>query len=203
MSQHRAWRATDPDLFRFTTTELRDLHIALMTAFDQSAILAPALNFDQVRAAVRTVGWDDHVDDELLSRALASLTGWGLLEATQDHGASYSTPEEFERKNLQWSLTPRGEAGISGLLHALDSLRHAVGLQPAVLDAIGEGLNDLADMLGEPSSDALDARIHLRLAEVEGHHTALLTSVRRSRTSRSTWTGSKDRSRGWLRQSSD
>jgi uncharacterized protein (TIGR02677 family) len=178
MSQQRAWRATDPDLFRFTTTELRDLHIALMTAFDQSAILAPALNFDQVRAAVRTAGWDDQVDDELLSRALTSLTGWGLLEATQDHGASYSTPEEFERRNLQWSLTPRGEAGISGLLHALDNLRHAVGLQPAVLDAIGEGLNDLADMLGEAPSEALDARIHLRLAEVEGHHTALLASVR-------------------------
>jgi uncharacterized protein (TIGR02677 family) len=178
MSQFRPWRAADPDLFRFTTTELRDVHIALMAAFDQSAILAPALNFDQVRAALRTVGWDDPQDDELLSRALAALTGWGLLEATQDHGAFYSTPEEFERKNLQWSLTPRGAAGVSGLLHALDSLRHAVGLQPAVLDAIGDGLNDLADMLAQPPTDALNARIHLRLAEVEGHHTALLVSVR-------------------------
>ena len=106
------------------------------------------------------------------------MAGWGLLEATQDHGAFYSTPEEFERKNLQWSLTPKGEAGISGLLHALDSLRHAVGLQPAVLDAIGDGLNDLADILDQPSTDALDARIHLRLAEVEGHHSSLLVSVR-------------------------
>jgi uncharacterized protein (TIGR02677 family) len=178
MSQHRPWRDADPDLFRFTTTELRDLHIALMAGFDQSAILAPALNLDQVRAGLRNVGWDDAVDDEVLTRALSALTGWGLLEATQDHGAFYSTPEEFERKNLQWSLTPRGEAGISGLLHALDSLRHAVGLQPAVLDAIGDGLNDLADMLAQPSTDALDARIHLRLAEVEGHHAALLASVR-------------------------
>jgi uncharacterized protein (TIGR02677 family) len=178
MSQLRPWRDADPDLFRFTTTELRDLHIALMTAFDQSAILAPALNLDQVRAALRQVGWDDPVDDEVLTRALAALTGWGLLEATQDHGAFYSTPEEFERKNLQWSLTPRGEAGIGGLLHALESLRHAVGLQPAVLDAIGDGLLDLADMLAQPSTDALHARIHLRLAEVEGHHAALLASVR-------------------------
>jgi uncharacterized protein (TIGR02677 family) len=178
MSQHRPWRDADPDLFRFTTTELRDLHIALMTGFDQSAILAPALNLDQVRAALRNVDWGDPVDDDVLTRALSALTGWGLLEATQDHGAFYSTPEEFERKNLQWSLTPRGEAGISGLLHALESLRHAVGLQPAVLDAIGDGLNDLADMLAQPSTDALHARIHLRLAEVEGHHAALLASVR-------------------------
>ena len=178
MSRDRPWRAVEPDLFRFTTTELRDLHVALMIAFDQSAILAPALNLDQVRAALRGAGWDDPLDDEVLSRALAALAGWGLLEATQDHGASYSTPEEFERKNLQWSLTPRGEAGIGGLLHALDSLRQAVGLQPAVLDAIGDGLSDLADMLAKSANDGLDARIHLRLAEVEGHHNALLTSVR-------------------------
>ena len=148
-----------------------------MTGFDQSAILAPALNLDQVRVALRNEGWGDPVDDEVLTRALSALTGWGLLEATQDHGAFYSTPEEFERKNLQWSLTPRGEAGISGLLHALESLRHAVGLQPAVLDAIGDGLNDLADMLAQPATDMLDARIHLRLAEVEGHHAALLASA--------------------------
>src|SRR5665213_464143 len=178
MSQQRPWRAVDPDLFRFTTTELRDLNIGLMSAFDQAAIVAPALNLDQVRAALRTVGWEEWVDDASLQRALAALVGWGLLDATQDHGAVYSTPEEFERKNLQWSLTPRGEAGISGLLNALDSLKHAVGLQPAVLDAIGDGLGDLADLLEQPYTDALDARIHLRLAEVEGHHSSLLVSVR-------------------------
>src|SRR5271155_4605241 len=178
MSQSRAWRDADPDLFRFTTTDLRDLHIALMTGFDQAAILAPALNLDQVKAALRNVDWGDPVDDDVLTRALSALTGWGLLDATQDHGAVYSTPEEFERKNLQWSLTPRGEAGISGLLHALDSLRHAVGLQPAVLDAIGDGLGELADLLDQPSTDALDAQIHLRLAEIEGHHSSLLVSVR-------------------------
>ena len=178
MSQQRPWRAVDPDLFRFTTTELRDLHIGLMSAFDQAAIVAPALNLDQVRATLRTVGWEEWVDDASLQRALTALVGWGLLDATQDHGAVYSTPEEFERKNLQWSLTPRGEAGISGLLHALDSLRHAVGLQPAVLDAIGDGLGDLADLLEQPYTDALDARIHLRLAEVEAHHSSLLVSVR-------------------------
>src|ERR1700674_3868277 len=115
MSQQRPWRAVDPDLFRFTTTELRDLHIGLMSAFDQAAIVAPALNLDQVRGALRTVGWEEWVDDASLQRALTALVGWGLLDATQDHGAVYSTPEEFERKNLQWSLTPRGEAGISGL----------------------------------------------------------------------------------------
>jgi uncharacterized protein (TIGR02677 family) len=168
----------DPDLFRFTTTDLRELHVALMTTFEDVAVLVPALNLDQVRRALAKTGWDEPVNDDTLNRALESLVGWGLLEATQDHGASYATPEEFERKNLQWSLTERGDAAISGLLHALTSLRRAVGLQPAVLDAIGDGLAELADMLvGTRTIDA-DARIHIRLAEVEGHLSALVTSVR-------------------------
>src|SRR5437660_12282769 len=151
----------DADLFRFTTTDLRDLHVAVMSAFEQAAVLAPALSLDQVRAALATTGWDEPADDDTLQRALASLTGWGLLEATQDHSARYATPEEFERKNLQWSLTARGEAAITGVLHALDSLRHAVGLQAAVLDVIGDSLLDLADRAAEARSAASDARIHV------------------------------------------
>ncbi len=116
-------------------------------------MLAPALNLDQVRAALAGAGWDEPTADDVLQRALQALVDWRLLESTQDHGAHYATPEEFERKNLQWSLTARGEAAVGGLLHALDALRQAVGLQPAVLDAIGDGLSDLADLLATPGSD--------------------------------------------------
>jgi uncharacterized protein (TIGR02677 family) len=174
----RTWRAVDPELFRFTTTDNRGLHVAIMTAFEDAAVLAPALNLDQVRGALTDAGWDEPLDDETLSRALESLVGWKLLDVTQDHAANYATPEEFERKNLQWSLTQRGDAAISGVLHALTALRRAVGLQPAVLDAIGDGLADLADMLAETPAAENDARIHVRLAEVEGHLNALVTSVR-------------------------
>ena len=45
-----------PNLFRFTVTDLRELHIALMTAFEETAVLVPALNFDQVRSALAAVG---------------------------------------------------------------------------------------------------------------------------------------------------
>ncbi|MGI8984757.1 MAG: TIGR02677 family protein [Acidimicrobiales bacterium] len=176
VERRRAWRAVDADLFRFTTTDLRDLHVALMTAFEDAAVLAPALNLEQVRAALAGAGWEEPTPDEVLQRALQALVDWRLLESTQDHGAHYATPEEFERKNLQWSLTGRGEAAIGGLLHALDALRHAVGLQPAVLDAIGDGLADLAELLATPGAD--NARIHIRLAEVEGHLNSLVTSVR-------------------------
>lgn len=171
----RPWRDLSPDLFRFTTTELRDLHLAVMTAIDDAAVLAPSMNLEQVRVDVVAQGWDEPLDDDGLQRALGQLTEWKLLEATQDHAARYASPEEFERRNLQWSLTPRGEAAVSGVLHALDALRHAVGLQPAVLDAIGDGLADLADLLATPGNEP---RIATRLAEVEGHLTSLVTSVR-------------------------
>lgn len=178
MGADRIWRAADADLFRFTTTDLRDLHLALMTALDGAAVTAPALNLDQVRSALAGTGWDEPVEDEVLQRALAALGGWGLLDVTQDHAAHYATPEEFERRNLQWSLTRRGEAAIAGVLHALEALRHTVGLQPAVLDAIGDGLADLAGLMAAPATAERDARMHLRLAEVEGHLAALVTSVR-------------------------
>src|SRR6516162_7575302 len=176
--ERRAWRAVDADLFRFTTTDLQDLHLAIMTAFEEAAVLAPSLGIEEVRRALREVGWDDPIADDMLQRALASLAGWQLLEVTQDHAARYATPEEFERKNLQWSLTQRGEAAVSGVLRAVDALRHAVGLQAAVLDAIGDGLSDLADLMDQPTSPDSNARIHIALAQVEAHMASLVTSVR-------------------------
>jgi uncharacterized protein (TIGR02677 family) len=178
MVERRVWRGVDADLFRFATTDLRDLHVALMAAFEEAAVLAPALNLDATRSALATVGWVEPLEDDALQRSLAALVGWGLLEATQDHTAHYATPEEFERKNLQWSLTGRGEAAIGGVLHALEALRHAVGLQTAVLDAIADGLADLAELVVRPAAPQNDAAIHIKLAEVEGHLTGLVTSVR-------------------------
>jgi uncharacterized protein (TIGR02677 family) len=178
MAEQRPWRAVDDALFRFTTTDLRDLHVAVMAAFEQSAVLAPALNLDGVRQALGRIGWDEPVDDEVLQRSLSSLAEWGLLEATQDHAAHYATPDEFERKNIQWSLTRRGEAAVGGVLHALASLRHAVGLQTAVLDAIGDGLVELADLLQQPSAPERAARTHIQLAQVEGHLSALVVGIR-------------------------
>jgi uncharacterized protein (TIGR02677 family) len=178
MQHRRVWRGVDADLFRFTTTDGRDLHTALMVAFEDSAVAAPALDIDQVRRALVAVGWDEPTDDAALDRALTQLTAWGLLEATQNHAASYASPEDFERKNLQWSLTRRGEAAVGGVLFAFGELRNAVGLQPAVLDAIGDRLTDLAELLTGPERDERPARVHLMLAEVENHLAALVASVR-------------------------
>jgi uncharacterized protein (TIGR02677 family) len=178
MQHRRVWRGLDADLFRFTTTEGRELHTALMAAFEDSAVAAPALDIDQVRRALAAVGWDEPTDDLALDRALRQLTAWRLLEATQNHTASYASPEDFERRNLQWSLTRRGEAAVGGVLHAYAELRNAIGLQPAVLDAIGDRLIELGDLLTGPERDERPARVHLALAEVENLLAALVASVR-------------------------
>jgi uncharacterized protein (TIGR02677 family) len=165
-------------MFRFTTTDLRALHVAVMAAFEQASVLAPALNLDAVRVALAATGWDEPTDGPGLQQTLTSLTQWGLLEATQDHAARYATPEEFERKNLQWSLTPRGEAAITGVLHAVDALAHAVGLQTAVLDVIGDDLDDLARLAAEPRSPQADARLSVQLRQIEQHLNSLVVSIR-------------------------
>ena len=177
MTQRRIWRALDADLFRFTATDLRDLHIALMSGFEATSVMSPALDIDGVRRALTEVGYDEPVDDATVVRALGSLTDWKLVEAIQNHAAHYASPEDFERRNLLWSLTRRGEAAIAGVLRAFDEMRSAVGLQPAVLDAIGDRLFELSDVLGTAGGDT-DARIHILLAEIENHLAALVASVR-------------------------
>jgi len=173
----RIWRGVDASLFQFTTTALADLHIAIMSAFEQASVLVPSLNLDQTRAQLHLVGWDESLTDDALHTALNSLTGWQLLDATQDHAAHYATPEEFERKNLQWSLTRKGEAAMAGVLRSLDVMKSALGLQSATLDAIGDALADLASLaeLDEPDTNG---RIHIRLSELENHQRSLIETVR-------------------------
>jgi hypothetical protein len=54
-----------------------------MCVFDDSAVLQPALSFEQVRSGLAALGWDEAVDGGQLDQALTMLGGWGLLEASQ------------------------------------------------------------------------------------------------------------------------
>lgn len=174
----RPWREIDADLFRFTTTDLRDLHLALMAGFERAAVVSPVLDLASVRRALADVAHHEPVTDERLLQALASLVDWQLLDVTQDHSAHYATPEEFERRNLRWSLTSRGDDAVTGVQAAIDSLRHVAGMQPAVLDRIGDDLAELAAHLDDAASDAGDIDVHFRLAAVEGHLAGLVVNVR-------------------------
>jgi len=178
-SGDRPWRRLSSDLFRFATTDLRELHTAVLAVFDDAAVLQPALRLEQVRRAVEEAGWDEPLDDDRLRATLGQLVVWELLDVTQDHAAQYATPEEFERRNLQWSLTPTGEAAIGGVLFAIAQLRRAVSLQPAVLDAIADGLGDLHRLLTDGGIDGADApRVATTLSAVENHHESMVASLR-------------------------
>jgi|GEM_PF-4621816 len=47
------WGQIDADLFQFSTTSLRDLHLALMLAVDHAAVLSPALLVDKRSTSAR------------------------------------------------------------------------------------------------------------------------------------------------------
>lgn len=172
----KSWRHVPATMFQFTTTDRADLRIAVMQVFHHASVTEPALTFAQVRAGLDELGYDRLVDDVDLDAALTALTSWQLLELLQDHAARYATPEEFERRNLRWAPTAHGRAAMAGVLHSLEVLQRSVSLQPAALDAIGDALADLLELLSRP--DTPDTRIATRLGELEHHLQTLVDNVR-------------------------
>lgn len=157
------------EMFQFTTTERSDLHTAVMYAFgDANERLETFLTFDQVRERLRAIGWYAPLDDAGLNRTLGQLVQWKLLDVVQNHAGAYATAEEYERKNLQYSLTRRGEAAFAGVQHALTVLESSGALQTAVLDAIADRLGELDTLLGTDDA-AVNRRIFTTLQELEGH----------------------------------
>ncbi|MEC3977963.1 TIGR02677 family protein [Amycolatopsis sp. H20-H5] len=160
------------EMFRFTTGELSGLYTAILHAFGEAnERLETALGLDDVRARLRSIGWFDALDDEDLSGALGKLRDWQLLDVLQNHAENYRTASEYERRNLQYSLTKRGEAAFAGVEHALSVLASSGALQTAVLDAISDRLDSLGALLAEASST--NRRIFSTLMELESHLDAL------------------------------
>ncbi|WP_034238884.1 TIGR02677 family protein, partial [Saccharomonospora iraqiensis] len=165
-----------PELFRFSVGEHADVYTAVLHAFSEAnEELETSLGLDQVRARLREAGWFDALSDDDLARALGSLRDWGLVDVTQDHGGNYRTAEEFERRNLQYSLTRRGEAAFAGVRQALSVLASSGALQTAVLDAIADRLAQLHRLLADPAS--ADRTVFTTLSELEHHLEALRTNT--------------------------
>jgi uncharacterized protein (TIGR02677 family) len=164
-------------MFMFTTTERTELHTATLNAFgDANERLETALTFDEVRARLRSVGWFEPVTDDELGATLSRLRQWGLVDVVQNHAVQYTTAEDYERKNLQYLLTKRGEAAFEGVQHALSVLASSGALQTAVLDAIADRLDELHRLQTEPGSS--DRRVYTTLMELEGHLDALRTNTK-------------------------
>ncbi|MEW1648687.1 TIGR02677 family protein [Streptomyces sp. NPDC091219] len=164
-------------MFRFTMVEKADLYGAVLDAFGVAGEhLETALGLDSVRARLHGVGWAAAVEDEELHEALRSLVRWELLDVVHNHAENYRTAEEYERRNLQYSLTRRGEAALAGVRHALEVLATTGALQTAVLEAIADRLDELCLLSAEPTS--ADRRIFSTLRELEGHLEALVENTK-------------------------
>lgn len=166
------------EMFRFTTAEKAELHTAVLWLFGEAGELAPtALTVEQLLERLRSAGWYLALEAGELSAALDDLAQWGLLDVVFNHAGHFATAEEYERKNLQYSLTRRGEAAFAGVRHALTVLSSSGALQTAVLDAIADRLNELATLLND-ADRSKDRRIFTALQELESHLEALRTGTR-------------------------
>ncbi|MFE6868986.1 TIGR02677 family protein [Kitasatospora sp. NPDC057692] len=164
-------------MFRFTTGDRAELYGAILQAFGAAnERLETALGVDDVRGRLRMIGWLDAVHDDDLQAALGKLREWQLLDVVQNHAENYRTAEEYERRNLQYSLTRRGEAAFAGVEHALAVLASTGALQTAVLEAITDRLDELYVLMGD--SAASDRRVFTTLMELEGHLEALLSNTK-------------------------
>ena len=166
-----------PELFRFSVGEYAELYTAILHAFaEANERLETSLSLDRVRSRLRTVGWFDALTDDDLARALSRLKEWRLVDVIQNHAENYRSAEEYERRNLQYSLTRRGEAAFAGVQHALTVLASTGALQTAVLDAISDRLTELDALLAEPA--VADRKVYTTLTELETHLDALRTNTK-------------------------
>lgn len=164
-----------PEMFRFTDGGRAELYVSVLHAFaEANERLETALGIDDVRARLRSVGWLDALSDEDLAAALDQLRGWRLVDVVQNHSENYRTAAEYERRNLQYSLTRHGEAAFAGVVHAMGMLASTGALQTAVLDAITDRLGDLVREL----DSGTDRRIFSTLTELEGHLEALRANTK-------------------------
>jgi uncharacterized protein (TIGR02677 family) len=174
-------------MLRFSVSDRSALYTALLYAFgDANDRLVTSLSADDVRRHLAAVGWRDDLDDAELTAALDQLATWGLLESGQNHTERYRTVREYERRNLQFSLTRQGEAALAGHLAAASALQATGALQTAVLDAVAERLDQLADLaatanevgVGSAEATALDRNVYVALQELEGHLSGLVRNVK-------------------------
>ena len=164
-----------PEMFRFTSADRSELYVAILDAFGYAnERLETALGLDDVKVRLRAVGWLEAIDEADLVAALRQLQEWKLVDVIQNHSENYRTASEYERRNLQYSLTKRGEAAYAGVAHAMQLLESTGALQTAVLDAISDRLGDLVLEL----ESGTDRRIFSTLSELESHLEALRANTK-------------------------
>ena len=177
MNRQEQWRATPKSVFELATTENRDLHLAVMSVFADRELTDPALTLEDLLSALPQQAPDLRVDDASLRRSLDQLVEWKLLDESRNESATYRTPEEFQRRNLQWSLTAHGQTAVAILDEAARFLAAVASLQPAAIDSLAQSIARVVRLAADPLSDS--AIIHVELQQAEHHHQSLVDNVRR------------------------
>ncbi|MFI6576384.1 TIGR02677 family protein [Nocardiopsis sp. NPDC050513] len=166
-------------IFDFTAGGRRDLYFAILHVFnDANERLETALLVEEVHARLPGTGFTEPVEEGEVESALRHLEGLDLLEASQSYTAAYATAAEFERKNVQYTLTVRGEAEFAGVRVVLARLKESGALQTAVLDAVADRL-DALDALMKDDDPGEDSRVFTTLQELEGHLDSLRDNTKR------------------------
>lgn len=156
------------DMFRFTFGERSEIYTAVLHVFGEAnERLETALGLAELGERMQQLGWVGSLSEVELFELLKQLKDWRLLDITQNHAGSYRTADEYERRNLLYSLTRHGEAALAGLEHAAAVLASTGALQTAVLDAIADRLAELGRLLADPGSS--DRRVFSAVQELEGH----------------------------------
>ncbi|WP_017582933.1 TIGR02677 family protein [Nocardiopsis valliformis] len=166
-------------VFDFTSGSRRDLYFAILHVFnDANERLETALLLDQVHDRLPGTGFAEPTEEAEVEAALRHLESIGLLESAQSYTAAYATAAEFERKNVQYTLTARGEAEFAGVRLVLERLKERGALQTAVLDAVADRLDGLHVLMGA-DDPAQDSRVFTTLQELEGHLDSLRDNTKR------------------------
>jgi len=177
MNRQEQWRATPKSVFQVATTESRDLHLAMLSLFADRELTDPALTLEEILVALPNQAPDLGAEEAAIRRSLDQLVEWGLLDESRNESATYRTPEEFQRRNLQWSLTAHGQTAVAVLDEATRFLAAVASLQPAAIDSLAQSIARVARLVADTSSDA--ASIHVELLQAEQHHQSLVDNVRR------------------------
>jgi len=164
------------DLFAFTVGGRAPVYTAVLQVFGEAnERLETSLGLDELGVRLAKAGLAGVLPEGTLADVLRQLRDWRLVDVTQNPTGNYRTAEEYERSNLQYSLTRHGEAALAGLAHAAAVLASTGALQTAVLDAVAERLGELAGLLADPGSP--DRRVFAALQELEAHLDGLRTNT--------------------------
>lgn len=147
------------DAFRYVNAEKSALYRAIMTRFvEAKQRFAIHMKPEEVLAAVREQSpvADVPVEQVEMDATLSQLKEWGNLKAHADN-TEVRTVEDFMRPHLLYQLSAEGEAAERALAFYREQIEQPGELQVAALDDIEALLQQLSDLLAEPTLDVQKA----------------------------------------------